>query len=244
MFMTLLFFNFTANILISRKKGIQQNVDLLDLPLKIRDVTSPSTCSSLKTAFGGLLNENPYICCGTKTNFLEKDLILFNQPNGDLTKYVGTSSVLLDKNKVWITGGSQIPQMSKFLFSNRDPVEGPKPKPKFPFKIYQHSMVKVDSQTIYIIGGYLVENVLGTITQVISNNTWIVDPTKDFEFYVGPSMKKTGCLIGCATLSMNRKVIIVAAKSSSFRETNRLDWVEYLDTSNPANGWKIGNQFI
>ena len=194
----------------------------------------------MKTALEGLLNENPNICCGYKTNILEKDLILFNQTKNEyLTEYNGTSSILLDKNKVWITGGDKnYPfstskyKTSEFFFSNLGPVEGP----KLPRKISRHSMVKVDSKNIYMIGGQWPLSMY----MHISDKTWIVDPTKDFEFKAGPSMKKTGYLIGCATLSMNGKVIIVAAKSSNLRKPNRLDWVEYLDTSNPTNGWKIG----
>ena len=58
------------------------------------------------------------------------------------------SSVCLNPFTLWITGGEG-KNSTEFISLDQAPVQGP----DLPIKIHSHSMVLVDSQTIYIIGG-------------------------------------------------------------------------------------------
>ena len=49
--------------------------------------------------------------------------------------------------------------------------------PDLPFVISDHTMIQIDSKTIYIIGGHQ--------NGKVSNKTWIADPTNDFQIKEG-----------------------------------------------------------
>ena len=66
------------------------------------------------------------------------------------------SSVILNQTTLWITGGYDWKGISKksteffSVHNNNIPVQGP----ELPFRVHHHSMVYVNSKTIYLIGGY------------------------------------------------------------------------------------------
>merc|ERR1712018_343970 len=108
-------------------------------------------------------------------------------------------------------------------------------------------MVKVDSKTIYIIGGkYMYKE------NVFMKDTWICDPTNNFKFKKGPCMnmaRNQG--ISCAKMKIDNKNFVVAVhhevnpgylRRHSVEEKHEkpIDSVELLDTSNPEKGWIIG----
>ena len=88
--------------------------------------------------------------------------------------------------------------------------------PDLPFTISGHSMIQYDEKTIYIIGG--VQN--GSI----SNKTWIVDPTNEFQITEGPSLNKGRYSHGCAKMTLNGRTILVVAGGFG-----AMDSVEILD---------------
>ena len=98
-----------------------------------------------------------------------------------------------------------------------------------PFSVSEHRMVKVDSKTIYLIGG--LQN------NKISEKTWIIDPTNNFGFKEGPKMNNARCLHSCATMKLNNKIFIVVL--GGYDGTGS-EIPEILDTSLPTNKWKLG----
>ena len=161
-----------------------------------------------------------------------------------LKRRFNTSSVQLNENTLWLTGGNGRceEKTTEFISLNKPPVKGP----DLPLAITAHSMVKVDSKTIYIIGGkYMYKE------NVFMKDTWICDPTNNFKFKKGPCMnmaRNQG--ISCAKMKIDNKNFVVAVHHEpnpgylprySVEEVEKtIDSVELLDTSNPEKGWIIG----
>ena len=96
-------------------------------------------------------------------------------------------------------------------------------------------MVQVDTKTIYIIGGYK----LATREQTVE--TWVTDPSSNYDFKPGPSLKKARSFHACATMILNGRIfIIIAGGITSLSVGGCNTTVEILDTSNPAHGWMEG----
>jgi hypothetical protein len=77
-------------------------------------------------------------------------------------------------------------------------------------------MIQYDEKSIYIIGG--------DQNGSISNKTWIVDPTNEFQITEGPSLNKGRAYHGCAKMTLNGRTILVVAGGFG-----ALDSVEILD---------------
>ena len=77
-------------------------------------------------------------------------------------------------------------------------------------------MIQYDAKSIYIIGGFQ--------NGSISNKTWIVDPTNEFQITEGPSLNKGRAYHGCAKMTLNGRTILVVAGGFG-----ALDSVEILD---------------
>ena len=102
-------------------------------------------------------------------------------------------------------------------------------------------MVQVDQKTIYILGGY--QNVKP------SNETWIVDPTNNFDIKKGPSMKAKRVYCSGSTMNIGGKQYILVAGGHDLyqAEDNRsitwkdcYDTTELLDISMPGQEWIKG----
>ena len=87
-------------------------------------------------------------------------------------------------------------------------------------------MIQYDEKSIYIIGG--------DQNGSISNKTWIVDPTNEFQITEGPSLNKGRAYHGCAKMTLNGRTILVVAGGFG-----ALDSVEILDPSG-NNVWTQG----
>ena len=87
-------------------------------------------------------------------------------------------------------------------------------------------MIQYDEKSIYIIGGFQ--------NGSISNKTWIVDPTNEFQITEGPSLNKGRYSHGCAKMTLNGRTILVVAGGFG-----ALDSVEILDPSE-NNVWTQG----
>ena len=139
------------------------------------------------------------------------------------------SSVVLNESKIWFTGGwssNGSVNSTESISLDQPPVPGP----DLPFRVFGHSMVLVDPTTIYLIGGY--QN-----GQVISNKTWIIDPTNDFQMKEGPSLNIARKGHSCSKMRIGERVFLVAAGGLN---NGALDSVELLDTTYPDQGWKMG----
>ena len=131
---------------------------------------------------------------GTWNGFeVRKDVSILGQPKKTFDMFDirlhSSSVVLLNNSKLWITGGisnhlgrdtSNRQRKSTELISiDQTPIKGP----DLPFVISNHTMVQIDSKTVYIIGG--MQN------GKVSNKTWIVDPTNDFQINPCPGGEKS-----------------------------------------------------
>ena len=90
-------------------------------------------------------------------------------------------------------------------------------------------MIQYNSKSIYVIGG--VQN--GSI----SNNTWILDPTNNFQIRKGPSLNVARMEYSCGKLEVNGKLYLIVAGGWIGRYG--LGSVELLDPSS-SQGWISG----
>ena len=160
------------------------------------------------------------------------------------------SIVEISQDSLWITGGyvlnpgfnpfnpmtatnySIIVEKSTEIISlNRPPIEGK----SLPFAICNHSMVAVDQNSIYIIGGNLDGD--------ISRDCWIIDPTNNFDLKPGPSLQVGRIGHSSSKIKINRKIYLVVAGGygQNNGRSGSLDSVELLDTTSPHQGWISGN---
>ena len=91
-------------------------------------------------------------------------------------------------------------------------------------------MIQYDEKSIYIIGGFQ--------NGSISNKTWIVDPTNEFQITEGPSLNKGRYSHGCAKMTLNGRTILVVSGGCG-EDYKTLDSVEILDPSE-NNVWTPG----
>ena len=172
-------------------------------------------------AVGGLLQNQPVIC-GTWNGNTFHDCIFIGQPDKSIQimeERFGSSSVLIDKNKLWIIG-----EKNSTIFISLDKESSVQVGPELPFNIYQHCAVQVNPKTIYLIGG--IQN------GKLSKDVWIIDPTNNFEINKGPHLNEHRCLHSCSKMRINGKIFLVVV--------GYLESVEILDTTALNQGWKIG----
>ena len=154
-------------------------VDLLNPKLKRHlkgDFGSLEQISSRTRSVGGVLKGHPILCggrnqkgsrqCETLQDCFD---IRAQKKLSDLTlKREAAASVVLDQDTLWIVGGhdSDIDSnTSEFVRLDEPPMKGP----NFPFAISCHTMVKVEENLIFVIGGIQ--------DDCFTNKTWIVDLT-------------------------------------------------------------------
>ena len=203
------------------------------------------------SAVGGLVQNQPVICGGTRFRFdwncFEelKEVSILGQPNRTFEMFdirLHSSSVaLLNNSKLWITGGTSVrhpiskgQQKSTELISiDQPPIKGP----DLPFVISNHTMVQIDSKTVYIIGG--MQN------GKVSNKTWIVDPTNDFQIKEGPSLNEARESHSSAKMKIKGKLYIIVAGGMDYGAKYPVPpgikkSVELLDTTSPDQFWEMG----
>ena len=195
---------------------------------------------------GGLLQNMPIICGGAKgittteaffDGILDDGKVIDNPSKTFqmLEKRCFASSVVLNQTKLWITGGHSFPSPTSHLASteiislDQSVIQGP----TLPFSVFCHSMVQLNSKTIFLIGG-VQEN-------LISNKTWIVDPSNNYSMKEGPSMNIARCHHSSAKFKINGSDFLVVSGGQKSK-TEFLDSVELLDTSlpEPKQAWILG----
>ena len=253
-------------------------LDLIDTKMNYNDVFKDWKLENQRLILGptcGILKnkkqEERFVICGGKSPYgidiypasystcivLESSTKQFCKSFDLLADRAIISSVQLNENTLWVTGGcgrlGEIDwrtiteqKSTEFISLDEPPVKGP----DLPLTIIGHSMVKVDSKTIYIVGGKYMYN-----ENVFMKDTWICDPTNNFKFKKGPCMnmaRNQG--ISCAKMKIDNKNFLVAVHHEpnnpgylprySVEEVplheKPIDSVELLDTSNPEKGWIIG----
>ena len=157
-----------------------ENIEILDLiDPNFKCIFKDERAKRGGEAIGGMLKNQAIIVGGSALapeNPCENYIILGNPCNNIKTfdqRSNGDASVVLNKNTLWITGN----QTTEFVKLDQPPLQGP----NLPFLIHSHSMVQIDSNTVYIIGG----NQDG----LNSRKTWIVkNPMEKFEIKEGLSL--------------------------------------------------------
>ena len=220
-------------------------IDLINTKLKSDFVVlngNSSTVASTGAATGGSLQNQP-VFCGGLDNATWNDtsnIDIIGKPNHGLKMMHPRSlmsSVVLNKSKLWITGGIQrrsSTNSTEIISLDQPPVPGP----DLPFNVFWHSMVLVDPTTIYLIAGFQNEQK--------SNKTWIINPSNNFQIRMGPPLNIARWKHSCSKMKIEGRIFLVAAggffcsgeMGGIIEET--LDSVESLDTTCPNNGWKMG----
>ena len=139
-----------------------------------------------------------------------------------------SSCVVIDQTKLYVTGGCiGIGKKSTEILSlDQFPVKGP----ELPFSVYSHSMVQINSKTIYLIGGWQ--------DGVTSNKTWIINPINNFDIISGPNLNEARECHSCNKMKINGKIILVVA--GGWNNNTTLNSVELLDTTSTNQGWIKG----
>ena len=148
------------------------------------------------------------------------------------------SSVALNQNTLWIVGGENGPRSNRRYLSTTEFISidsnqeiNQKQGPTLTFGISKHCMVQYNSSAIYLIGGQ-------RTSDEMSEEIWIIDPTKNFTFTKGPALLDSKRFMGsCAKMKVNNTEIIVVAGGKHFSdEFNAYDSVEMLFPT----GWVEG----
>ena len=192
------------------------------------------------SAFGGLLKNKPLVGGGYNSllgGFLQDCKIHCHPDNPSikmLDRRFQSSCVVINQTKLYVTGGCiGIGKKSTEILSlDQFPVKGP----ELPFSMSSHSMVQIDSKTIYLIGGWQ--------DRVISNKTWIINPINNLDMSSGPNLNEAREWHSCNKMKINGKIILVVAGGKNkckYTQRNRtMNSVELLDTTSANQGWIKG----
>ena len=123
-------------------------------------------------------------------------------------------------------------EMQKYLRrAQSDTIIGP----NLPFGISNHTMVQVNSEAVFIIGGYQYYG-------IESKKTWIVDTNKLYSNMFDLSIYKEGLDMNlarirhsCNKMEINGKTYLVVAGHKNE------DFIEILDSESPEKRWIIGS---
>ena len=177
-------------------------------------------------------------------SIISKEVMVFGEHTKNFVMNVArvsASYVLLNHNKIWITGGLnrendyEESKSTEFISYDENSEKFVAiPGPKLPFKIFYHCMVQVDAHRIYIIGG--VQNHQSTAA------TWIVNPLNFSDIKSGPRMWRWRSRHSCAKMEINGKIFIVVVGDGLIGIN--VETVELLDTSSPNQKWTMGKIYI
>ena len=150
------------------------------------------------------------------------------------------SSVVLNKDTLWIVGGKNEkgwPNTTEIINidSNQEIYHCNGIEMEFGFS--KHCMVQYNSSAIFLIGG--IKSKYPYIFGEISRETWIFDPTQDFEYKKGPSLINTDrIMFSCAKMKFNNTDIIIVA--GGHNQMNVGEIYDSVEIFSPDLGWKVG----
>ena len=145
-------------------------------------------------------------------------------------KRSGASSVTLNQNTLWITGGeNDYVDLNSTEFLSFGQQQNSKKGPDLPFTIERHGMVIYKENSIFIIGGYQ--------DGALSGKSWIVDLSRGgLKLKEGPTLNIARSSHATGKMIINGKTLLVVAGG---RNTKILDSVEILDPTS-GKGWIEG----
>ena len=184
------------------------------------------------------------------------------------------SMVMLNQDTFWITGGKSSPSSfceicwqrrwrsctcagllkSSKSFLSLDQSELKEEPSDLPFgvnSIFGHCMIKVDSKTIYVIGGSM-KSEYGYFKT--TKKTWIVDPTNNFQVIEGPELNYARNDHSVALIKIGGRKFLAVVGGIGHRHWDIDDpiinpdlydpaWdVELLDLSSAEQAWILGPQ--
>ena len=182
------------------------------------------------SAFGGLLQNKLLVGGGYNPMLrnLQDCKILCHSDNSlikTLDRRLQSSCVVINQTKLYVTGGIG-KKSTEILSLDQFPVKGP----ELPFSMSSHSMVQIDSKTIYLIGGWQ--------DRVISNKTWTINPINNLDMSSGPNLNEARVWHSCNKMKINGKIILVVAGGRNDNRT--MNSVELLDTTSDNQKWTKG----
>ena len=224
------------------------------LALDVKDIPKHTGCVTGRiqnniVIGGGSINSNG-VGCGEEF-FKECYIIGQEGPRMDLLEMRESGRSIVLGDKIWIVGGEKPPlhldlqdftYLQKLIEHGRSTDtflnsteyirlnQGTKNGPKLPFRVTGHAMTKVNETTVYIIGGWEIE-------QKTDSSTWIVDFSKGFKVTRGPELiagRRSGH--SSAIMKIDGKTIIVVVGGNHVGS----DDVELLDLSEAKPCWKNG----
>ena len=207
-------------------------IDLINTKLKSVNVLD---LNGVRVGATGSILQNQLIICGgyDRDGNITTNVSIMGMPNNSFEMMMPRScmsSVVLNKSKMWVTGGisnnGNVEKSTEIVSLDQPPVPGP----DLPFTVWHHSMVLVDPTTVYLIGG--LQN------GARSDKTWIIDPTNDFQIKVGPSLNFSRDDHSCSKIRIEGRIFLVVAGGRE--KPGILDSVELLDTTSPDQGWIMG----
>ena len=170
--------------------------------------------------------DNHFVVCGGLDNSYE--------PKGDCTSFgafraksfqmiekgrVGASSVLLNATTMWITGGKN--DGTALSSTEYVTLDGSTKGINLPFTVSGHCMVKLDETVILLVGGEQDEK--------ISEKTYVINVTNEFDITEGPSLNRTRSNHGCGILKDefgNEIVVVVGGNSVKEVELLNISLIE------------------
>ena len=213
-------------------------IDLINTELKTEVVVDENGLRG-GAATGGILWNQPVICGGYDSDDNTKpDVSIIGAPRHCFEMMIPrrfSSSVVLNKSKLWVTGGISDPQNAEMSTEIISLDQTPVPGPDLPFGVNGHSMVHVNPTTVYFIGGSQNKDV-----DQGCDNTWIFDPTNNFQIKAGPSLNIARLDHACSKMRIKGKIYLVVAGGHINMYDEALYSVEILDTTSPNQGWQMG----
>ena len=185
-------------------------IDLINTELKTEVVVDENGLRG-GAATGGILWNQPVICGGYDSDGNTKpNVSIIGAPKNCFEVMIPrkfSSSVVLNKSKIWVTGGISDPQNAEMSTEIISLEQTPVPGPDLPFGVNGHSMVHVNPTTVYFIGGSQNKDV-----DQGCDNTWIFDPTNNFQIKAGPSLNIARLDHTCSKMRIKGKIYLVVAK--------------------------------
>ena len=182
---------------------------------------------------GALLqNDKPLICGGWNDQLIKNDKCNIIGHEGQIQlqeKRAGASSIVIDEDTLWITGGVNNDGHLKTTELVNLKTLSSIPGPDLPIELAGHCMVKLNERTVIVIGG---ENDNGIVDKTFLYN--IDNP--QFEVRSGPTLNLPRDGPGCGAFDLNGKLHLVVASGAHANETTEI-W-----NTVSGKGWEMGNK--
>ena len=165
------------------ENGYPRDSKVLDLSIK-----DGSNCQDwaefpkdVVAATGGVIQDVVVICGGGDANTEFNECYSLNGNAATLITHMSAkrqyaASLVIDKTKLWITGGVYLDD--NLASSEYITLEGTEPGPELPTTIDSHALVAVDDTLSMLIGGYTNESVATQTTHYFDHQShnWIQGP--------------------------------------------------------------------